>query len=85
MKTEPPDVLSEQLLRRICGEFAEMPGLRLTRPQARRLWNLDEETCGRILDVLVEARFLHLTAFDTYGQVTEGPVASHSFAAPRRR
>ena len=54
MKTEPSDVLSEQLLRRICGEFSEMPGLRLTRPQARRLWNLDDETCARILDLLVD-------------------------------
>ena len=69
------DTLNEQLLRRICSEFAEMPGLRLTRRQARRLWGLDEETCIRILDWLVEAKFLRLTGLDTYGRLTEGPVA----------
>lgn len=28
---------------RVRGEFLEMPGLRLTMPQARRLWGLEEE------------------------------------------
>ena len=69
------DTVSEPLLRRICSEFSEMPGLRLTPPQARRLWGLDDETCAQILDVLVEARFLCLTGLDTYGRLTEGPVA----------
>ena len=68
---EPP---SELLFRRICSEFSEMPGLRLTRPQARRLWGIDEETCGLVLDVLVKARFLCLTSPGTYGRSTEGPV-----------
>ena len=30
------------MLRRIQGEFREMPGLRLTCRQAQRLWNLDQ-------------------------------------------
>jgi hypothetical protein len=75
VKTGPQDTFSEQLLCRICGEFLEMPGLHLTRPQARRLWALDEETCTRILDLLVEIRFLCLTGLDTYARLTEGPVA----------
>jgi len=75
MNLELQDSLSEQLLHRIWGEFSEMPGLRLTRPQARRLWGLDEETCAQILDVLVRLKFLCLTSPETYGRLTEGPVA----------
>jgi hypothetical protein len=67
--------LSEQLIRRVCGEYLEMPGMRLSRTQAQRLWGLDEETCTQILEFLVEARFLRLSARDTYGRLTEGPVA----------
>lgn len=75
MKTEPQDALSEQLLRRIWGEFSEMPGLRLTQAQARRLWGLDEETCTRILDLLVETKFLCRTGLHGYQRLTEGAVA----------
>jgi len=38
MSTDRPDVLSEQLLCRICAEHVEMPGMRLSRKQAQRLW-----------------------------------------------
>lgn len=48
----------EQMLQRVQGEFVEMPGLRLTAPQARRLWGLDQEACSEILRALVDARFL---------------------------
>jgi len=50
--------LMDVLLRRVRAEFLEMPGLRLTRAQARRLWALDEASCDAILAALVEARFL---------------------------
>jgi len=73
MNPDLQDVPNEQMLRRICAEYAEMPGLRLSRKQAQRLWGLDEETCGRILDFLVKARFLRLAAPDTYGRLTDGP------------
>jgi hypothetical protein len=33
-----------ELLRRIRAEYLEMPGLRLTAPQAQRLFGLDSET-----------------------------------------
>lgn len=46
------------LLQRIRGEYVEMPGLRLTAEQARRLWALDIGTCRSLLDTLVEAKFL---------------------------
>jgi len=48
----------EKLLRRVRGEFVEMPGLHLTLPQAQRLWGLDERTCREILTALVDMRFL---------------------------
>ena len=48
------------------AEYLEMPGLRLTRPQARRLWNLDERTCDALLDALVAGRFLVKTTLGAY-------------------
>ena len=48
----------EQMLRRIQGEFLEMPGLRLTCRQAQRLWNLDQLVCESLLAALVDVRFL---------------------------
>ncbi len=54
--------MADVLLQRVYGEFSEMPGLRLTLPQARRLWGLDEPTCVSILDCLVDCRFLCRTA-----------------------
>jgi hypothetical protein len=48
----------EEILDRARGEFLEMPGLRLTIPQARRLWNLDTTLCEALLSTLVESRFL---------------------------
>ena len=75
MSTVLPDVLSEQVLQRICAEYVEMPGLRLSRTQAQRLWGLDEEACRQILEFLVKTGFLKLAAPDTYGRLTDGPVA----------
>ena len=51
----------QEVVRRIRGEFMEMPGLRLTREQARRLWRLDETSCEAVLGALVDARFLAKT------------------------
>jgi hypothetical protein len=51
----------QEVVRRIRGEFLEMPGLRLTSDQARRLWRLDETACQAILGALVDARFLSKT------------------------
>ncbi len=55
------DVLPQpmtDLIRRVRGEYLEMPGLKLTTTQASRLWGLDRHTCQRLLDTLVDARFL---------------------------
>ena len=43
-----------------------MPGLRLTPIQAARLWCLDHETCAKVLNGLVDARFLSRTADGSY-------------------
>jgi hypothetical protein len=52
------DAVSLEILQRVRTEFLEMPGLRLTRAQARRLWAVDETLCDAILATLVETRFL---------------------------
>ncbi len=51
----------EDALRRIRGEYLEMPGLRLTTAQAQKLWNLDRPTCEKLLGKLVASRFLART------------------------
>lgn len=55
------DVPVDTALRRVKSEFMEMPGLRLTMPQAQRLWGLDSESCEALLGALVDARFLSRT------------------------
>lgn len=41
--------------RRIDAGFHEMPGMRLTAAQGRRLWNLSPQDCGDALDHLCES------------------------------
>jgi hypothetical protein len=55
------NVPSVELLARIRAEFLEMPGLRLTAPQAQCLFGLDSETWEGVLAALLDARFLHRT------------------------
>ena len=45
--------INPELLRTIEGEFAEMPGMRLTEAQFRRLWALDSTECQRVTTLLV--------------------------------
>lgn len=66
---------ADVMLQRVCGEFMEMPGLRLTSQQAQRLWGIDERTCERLLDHLVETKFLCRTARGMYCRSTDGPIA----------
>jgi hypothetical protein len=51
----------EDILRRVRGEYLEMPGLRLTAKQAQRLWTMDACTCESLLNTLVDAKFLART------------------------
>ena len=48
------------LSQRIRAEYAEMPCLRLTLPQASRFWNEDRDTCRAALERLVAEGFLVL-------------------------
>ena len=43
----------QDLERRVWGEYVEMPGHRLTVPQACRLWGADAETSAMVLECLV--------------------------------
>ena len=52
---------NDDVVRRVQGEFLEMPGLRLTQAQAGRLWGLDAASCQVLLDTLVDAKFLFRT------------------------
>jgi hypothetical protein len=60
------------LITRIRGEFLEMPGLKLSREQARRLWALDAQRCDQVLDALVDLQFLVRRADGQYIRSTEG-------------
>jgi hypothetical protein len=58
----------ERLVRRVQGEFEEMPGLRLTFGQARLLFGLEQACCRRILTGLTQAGFLMRTDSGLYGR-----------------
>jgi hypothetical protein len=62
----------QRTLQRLRGEFLEMPGLRLTVPQAQRLCGVDPAICKTILDALVDAKFLCIKPDGAYGRVTDG-------------
>jgi hypothetical protein len=49
------------LITRIRGEYMTMPGLKLTREQACRLWAVDDDTCSAALEALIDEGFLHRT------------------------
>jgi hypothetical protein len=50
----------------IQAEYREMPGLTLTKPQVRRLWQLEPKMCDEVLDALVSSDFLKHTPEDLY-------------------
>jgi hypothetical protein len=54
------------LILRIKSEYLEMPGLKLTEAQARRLWGLDGNTCQVVLMTLIERGFLKRSANGHY-------------------
>ncbi len=55
-----------RLLEIVRGEFLEMPGLRLTKKQAQRLWALDSDTCEALLGALEATQFLRQTRDGEY-------------------
>ena len=62
----------DALLRRVRGEYREMPGLRLTFDQAVRLWNMDRQTCATVLNSLIASRFLQADGFGRYRKAHSG-------------
>jgi hypothetical protein len=59
---------ADALMRRVRGEYWEMPGMKLTMPQAQRLWALDAATCQSLLLSLVENGFLARTHDGAYAR-----------------
>jgi hypothetical protein len=62
------------LLKRIRGEYLEMPGLRLTLQQAQRLCGVERTLCREVLDALVDAKFLCAKSDGTYARLMDGDV-----------
>ena len=54
------------------SEFAEMPGLRLSKRQAQRLWNLDAEIADALFDTLEATHFLRRTDTGMYTRIGVG-------------
>ncbi len=87
--TRPDDIIgrrpaltylsNEELLKRIRGEFLEMPGLALTARQAERFWGLDSDRCQALLGVLIQSGFLTLTR---HGAFIRADVNSPAYESP---
>lgn len=60
--TSVPTARVTDLVGLIRSEYAEMPGLCLTRQQVQRLWLLEPEACDHVLRALVDAGYLRLTS-----------------------
>ncbi len=71
-------------LERIRGEFLEMPGLRLTVEQAQRLCGVDRVRCQKILNALVDAKFLSLKPDGKYGRASDGGILRATFGDGER-
>lgn len=75
----------DDLLRRIRSEYREMPGLALTAAQVQRLFGIDAESCGPVLDTLVRERFLTVSSEGLYLlEATATVSASRGAGAVRR-
>jgi hypothetical protein len=61
MLTSHPHTRIAVIAQRVEAEFRELPGLRLTRWQAARLWTLSPGECDAVLSALVKARVLRET------------------------
>lgn len=55
----------------IDAEYKEMPGMRLTFAQVKRLWNLSTDECRQVLDYLVSSGRLTRDDDDRYCRQVE--------------
>jgi len=60
------DLNTGDLLRVIQAEYREIPGLKLTKAQARRLWGIDAHVCDDLFAALLASRFLAETPTHAY-------------------
>lgn len=49
-------------MEQVRAEYAEMPGLSITLPQAQRLWAVDQPTCEEVFAFLVALGVLRRTS-----------------------
>ena len=66
------DLPYHQAFDRIRAEYLEMPGMRLTPAQVRRLSGVQISICTLVLDDLVRARFLSRTSDGSYVRDSDG-------------
>ena len=71
MNTSPLPSSIRIPVQRICSEYLEMPGLRLTNAQAQRLLGLEAAVCNDALTFLADAGFLRLTPGGQYARMTD--------------
>jgi hypothetical protein len=76
---------TDEVLRRVQGEFMEMPGLRLTEAQARKLWGLDQASCDALLGALVDAKFLFRTPNGAFMRVEHATPAKADVRGARNK
>jgi hypothetical protein len=58
------------LLQRVREQYREMPGLKLTTPQATRLFGVAPSVCATMLGALVREHFLSRTGADVFVRST---------------
>jgi hypothetical protein len=79
---QAPAIGMEELCSVVRAEYLEMPGLRLSKPQVQRLWNLDSLMCETMVSDLVSLGFLRRTPDGEYVLAAR---TSSSSSARRRR
>ena len=74
LKTSPrkADRRIEDVAWLIDAEYKEMPGMRLTFDQVRRLWNLSGDDCGKVLEYMVRSGRLVMDRDDRYCRNAQG-------------
>jgi len=70
----------EEIIMRIAMDYIEMPDLKVTARQARRLWNVPAEACDRAPAALVERGFLVQSRTGTFLRRATGAATPLSWA-----
>ena len=80
MITSPRSAPLAALLQRVREQYQEMPGLRLTKPQATRLFGVAPSVCASMLRALVTENFLSRTGEGVFVRsiphINDGPTAT---------